>query len=160
MSHPRRSILTLIAAVTVGCQSAGSGPAANPGSAAATGDVNAAVIDLLEQHRKALLARDVATLDRIWTDDFIFINYRGQLLSKANRLENVRTGATAFTDIQFTNEVVRALGDAAAVLIGVVTLDGQYSGEEGAGTYRFISVCTRRGGEWLISVLQMTRMEK
>jgi ketosteroid isomerase-like protein len=128
-------------------------------SAAAGGDVRAAVIELHEQHRKALLNKDVATLDRIWADDFIFINYRGQMLTRAQRLENVRSGATSFKSIQFTNEVVRPYGDA-AVLIGVVTLDGQYSGEEGGGTYCFSSVCSRRGEQWQIAVLQMTKVEK
>jgi len=128
-------------------------------SAAAGGDVKAAIIALLEQHRQALLQKDTATLERIWTDDFVFINYRGQLLSRQNRLDNVRTGATAFKSIQFTEEQVHGYGDA-AVLIGVVTLEGQYSGAEGSGTFRFSSVCTRRSGQWQIDVLQMTKVEK
>ena len=140
----------------------GSGTASAGGAsadAAAGGDARAAVIELLEQHRKALLAKDVATLERIWSDDFTFINYRGQLLTRANRLENVRTGATAFKSIQFNDEVVQVHGDS-AVLTGVVTLEGQYSGEEGSGAFRFMSVCSRRGGNWQIAALQMTKAGK
>src|SRR5262245_10164240 len=127
--------------------------------ASAGGDARAAIIELLEQHRKALLAKDVATLERIWADDFTFINYRGKLLTRANRLDNVRTGATSFKSLQFTDEVVRAYGDS-AVLTGVVTLEGQYSDEEGSGAFRFMSVCSRRGGNWQIVALQMTKIEK
>jgi ketosteroid isomerase-like protein len=162
MCHPERSVLALFLALFVGCQSAGSsgaGRSASAASAKAGGDVRAAILDLHEQHRKAYLNKDAATLDRIWTDDFVFINYRGQLLSKAQRLDNLRSGATSFKSIEFTDEVVRDYGDA-AVLIGVVTLEGQYSGEEGNGAYRFTSICSRRSGQWQIAALQMTRIEK
>jgi ketosteroid isomerase-like protein len=152
MCHPQRSVLTLFVALLVGCQSAG-------GSGGVDDDVRVAILELHEQHRTALLNKDVATLDRIWTDNFTFINYRGQLLTKAQRLENVRSSATSFKSIQFTEEVVRSYGDS-AVLIGVVTLDGRYSGAEGDGTYRFSSVCSRRDGQWQIALLQMTLVEK
>jgi len=157
-----RTVIVLLVAFLIGCQSTGGGGDAKTsadGASAAGADVRTAVLELHEQHRKALLNKDAATLDRLWTDDFIFINYRGQMLTKAQRLENVRTGATAFKSIQFTDESVRSYGDS-TVLIGVVTLDGQYSGTEGGGTYRFSSVCSRRGGRWQIAVLQMTRVEQ
>jgi len=161
MRQLRRSVLALLMAAPAGCccTGGGAGSSAAPASGASAGDAKAAVIELHEQHRKALLAKDVATLERIWTDDFTFINYRGQLLTRAQRLENVRSGATAFKSIQFTDLVVRPDGES-AVLTGVVTLEGQYSGEEGGGTFRFSSYCSRRGGQWKIAALQMTRVEK
>ena len=164
MRHLRQSVLALsCVTLSIGCEMLGGDAAEQGGSAAGTAasrDVEAAVLALLEQHRVAILNKDVATLDRIWADDFIFINYRGQIVTRAQRLENVRTGATAFKSIAYGEETVRPYGDA-AVLIGTVTLEGQYSGvEEGGGTYRFSAVCTRHGDAWKISVLQMTRVEK
>ena len=165
MRHLRKSLLALSCVVLpVGCEMLGGDSAEKGGSAAGTaasGDVKTAIIDLLEKHKQGLLQKDIALLDRIWADDFVFINYRGQLITRAGRLENVRTGATAFKDIHFSDMEVRPYGDVAAQT-GVVTLEGgQYSGvEEGSGTYRFITVATRHGDQWKISMLQMTRIEK
>jgi len=164
MRHLRQSVLALsCATLSIGCEMLGGDSAEKGGSAASTaasGDVEAAILALLEQHRVALLNKDIATLERIWADDFVFINYRGQLVTRAQRLENVRTGATAFKSVTYGEEIVRPYGDA-AVLIGMVTLEGQYSGvEEGGGSYRFVAVCTRHAEAWKISVLEMTRLEK
>jgi len=123
------------------------------------GDARAAVARGLEEHRQALLKKDVATIDRLWSDDLSFINYRGQLLTKAQRMENVRTGATSFRSIEFTDLVVRPYGDT-AVTTGVVTLDGQYSGAEGSGAFQFTTVWSRRGAQWQMVALQMTKVEK
>ena len=165
MCHLGRSVLPLFVTLLAGCQTMGSGgggsadPSARAASVGTGGDAKAAVTELLEQHRKALLSKDIATLDRIWADDLSFINHRGQLLTKAQRLENVRSGATSFKSIELTEQVVRPYGDA-AVTTGVVTVEGQYSGEEGSGVYRFTVVSARRGGQWQIVALQTTRIEK
>ena len=178
MHYLRRSALMLFVALLAGCQTMGSGGSAPSGSgtvgsstassgaagggapsAGSGGDARAAVTELLERHRKALLEKDVATIDRLWADDLSFINHRGQILTKAQRMENVRTGATSFKSIQITDQVVRPYGDA-VVTTGVVTLDGQYSGEEGSGDYRFTTVWSRRGPQWQMVALQMTKIEK
>jgi len=159
----------VFAALLTGCQMMGGGGSSNantrssgsvsaaPGGAG--GDPKAAVTDLLDQYRKALQAKDVATLDRIWADDLSFVNYRGQLLTKAQRMENIRTGATAFKSIKVTDQVVRAYGDA-VVANAVSELEGQYSGQEGSGTYRVTTVWSRQGGQWKMVAIQMTKMEK
>ena len=45
----------------------------------------------MERYRQAMVNKDLATVDRLWSDDFTFINPRGEQLSKAKRLENMRT---------------------------------------------------------------------
>ena len=162
MYHLRRSVLAL-SLLLAGCNclgggGAGSSSAAAPGTAAG-GDAKAEVIAVHDRYRKALLEKDLATLDRIWSDDLVFINYRGDLLTKKQRMENVRTGATSFKSVQVGDQTVRAFGDS-AVVTATVTLEGQYSGQEGSGTYRATSVYTRQGGQWKIAALQMTRVEK
>jgi len=128
-------------------------------TAAAGTDARAAVTELFEEFRKALQEKNTAVLDRIWSDDLTFVNFRGQLLTKAQRMQNIRSGATSFKSIQVNEQVVRPYGDV-AVLNGVVTLEAQYSGEEGSGTFRFTSVCSRKGGRWQIVAQQMTKIEK
>jgi len=163
MCHLRRSVLGLSLLLLAGCNCLGGGGAggssATAAGAAAGGDAKAEVIAVHDQYRKALLEKDLVTLDRIWSDDLTFINYRGDLLTKKQRMENVRTGATSLKAVQVGDQTVRVLGDS-AVLTALVTLEGQYSGQEGSGTYRATSVYTRQGGQWRISALQMTKVEK
>jgi len=131
-------------------------------SAPATSDPNAkqAVLDVMEQHRQGLLKKDTAALDRIWASDFVFIDPNGKVLSKADRLANVKTGATNFKSLTLTDQQVRLLGADAAVIYGRVELEGQYSGQPGAGSYRYSATLARQGNAWLISVLEMTPIAK
>src|SRR5437867_1392023 len=49
---------------------------------------------MVQQYRQALVRRDLATLDRIWSPDYTFTNPSGTLLSKKQRLANLKSGAT------------------------------------------------------------------
>jgi ketosteroid isomerase-like protein len=174
MRHLRPLVPILFCALFAGCQAMGgggsAGPAAaesasagsakaGPGGSGEGADAKSAVTKLLEQYRKALVEKDIATIDRIWSDDLTFINYRGQFLTKAQRMENVRTGATLFKSIQISDQLVRAFGDA-VVTTGVSTIEGQYSGEEGSGAYRVTTVWSRHTGQWQMVAIQMTKIMK
>ena len=56
------------------------------------------------EFRAAILGKDLAALDRIWTDDYTFTNGRGMFLTKAERLENIKTGETEVTSAKFTDQ--------------------------------------------------------
>src|SRR5437016_13377999 len=52
-------------------------------------------VKLMEKrYTDALMKKDLAALEKIWSHDYTFTNGQGRLLSRAERLENVRTGAT------------------------------------------------------------------
>ena len=53
----------------------------------------------IEKYRTALLRRDVPSLDQIWTDDYFFVNASGEMLTKAQRLANLKSGATTLESI-------------------------------------------------------------
>ena len=110
---------------------------------------------LTEQYIAALKGKDTATLERIWADDLTFINPDGVLLTKAQRLANIQSGATRFDSLEPISRTVRVYGDT-AVINGLTTLKGQYSGQETSGQYRITQVLVRRGGAWQIVALQLT----
>src|SRR5262245_45191271 len=123
----------LVAAATVlfavgGCQNMGASSGANPFSGNAQQQLSA----MLAEYSQALMKKDMAALDRIWGDDLTFVNLRGELLNKQNRMDNVRTGATAFKSIQMSEKQIRTHGDL-AVATAKVVLEAQYSGQEGSG---------------------------
>jgi ketosteroid isomerase-like protein len=92
---------------------------------------------MIEQYRTALTKRDTAALERIWADDYIFINGSGAVVTKAERLANLRSGATNLdTIVREQDPKIRVYGGDLAVAIDRVTLKGQYSGKATNGQFR------------------------
>lgn len=113
-----------------------------------------------QQYAEALKKKDTAALDKIWSDDYSFIDPRGVLLTKAERLDNVRSGATSFDDIELLQEKVYVLGST-AIDIGRVNLKGtKYSGLESSGEYRYMNVWTNENGQWRLLANQITFIKK
>ena len=99
--------------------------------------------------------RDVAALDDIWTDDYAFINPHGALLTKKQRLENLKSGATGVEATARQIEAVHVYGDT-AVTASRITLKGRYSGKEAGGEYRMLSVWVNQQGRWRLAANQLT----
>ena len=114
---------------------------------------------LLDQYNEALLKKDAATLDRIWADDLSFVNLRGQLLTKKDRIDNIKSGATALRSADVSEQKVRMYGDTAVATL-VVKIDGQYSGQEGTGPFRITTVWAKPKGTWQMVAVQMTPIRK
>ena len=99
--------------------------------------------------------RDAAVLDDIWTDDYAFINPHGALLTKKQRLENLKSGATGVEATARQIEAVHVYGDT-AVTTSRITLKGKYSGKEASGEYRMLSVWVNQQGRWRVAASQLT----
>src|SRR6266487_3412104 len=59
----------------------------------------------IEKYRAALLRRDIPVLEQIWTDDYFFVNAAGETLTKAQRLANLKSGATTLESINEEEEL-------------------------------------------------------
>src|SRR5438874_7396358 len=80
----------------------------------------------IEQYRTALMKRDTAALERIWADDYTFINASGTVLTKAERLANAKSGATNLGTIESDpNMKIRVYGGDVAIAISRVTIKGR-----------------------------------
>jgi ketosteroid isomerase-like protein len=150
------AILGVILVNVGGCQTNVSQRYANE-AGTWTGDASQDISALIDQYTKALLDKDVARLDQIWADDLSFVNPRGELLSKENRMDNVKSGATAFKSIQLLDKRIRTYGQTAVAVCKVAT-EAQYSGEEASGTYSATTVWVRTGPTWRMVAVQMTRI--
>jgi len=155
-----------LASLVGGCQtnrgeSAGgsSSSSSSSGAGSKAADVPRVAAGLVEQHCDGLRKKDVAALERLWADEFTFVNPRGQVLTKAQRLENVRSGATAFKSLTCDDMSTKSWGKDWAVTTMRAVIEGQYSGAEGGGTYRCTFVWAQPHGRWQLVGLQMTRIE-
>ena len=110
----------------------------------------------IQKYRTALVQKDAATLERIWADDYTFTNGAGEIHSKAERLANLKSGATSLDSISQEEEMkVRVHGNV-AVATGRVTIKGQYSGKQTSGQYRSIHVWVKGAAGWQLVANQIT----
>jgi len=148
----------LVSAILVGVSSV-AGWIQNVGVQSATTDTSEAEIRALElQHNAAIAHADVATLDKMSSDDYSFITPRGFLVTKAQLLKAIGSGEFAYEYRQVYDLRVRVYG-AAAVVTGRTLYTGQRQGKEYNGAFRYTRVYVRQSGRWLAVAWQATREE-
>ena len=152
MRHLRtiRTFTSVVAAVALG---------QIPGATAPRmGQAEQEVRTMIQQYRQAMVRRDLTALERIWSDDYTFTNPQGRLLSRKERLANLRSGATRLTSIESERDAqVRVHGNT-AVATSRVALVARYSGQENDGDYRNLGVWVKRDGRWQLVANQITRI--
>jgi ketosteroid isomerase-like protein len=111
----------------------------------------------IEQYRTALTKGDTAALERIWADDYTFINASGAVLTKAERLANLKSGATKLGTIETDPDMkIRVYGGDVAVAINRVTLKGQYSGKATSGQFQASIIWAKTPSGWQLVCNQIT----
>lgn len=124
-------------------------------SAAPPAGVHAAIRD----YREALKSKDLAALDAVWTDDYVFVNGHGQLRTKADRIADIRSGASSIDSITHEEEpTVRTHGKTTLVL-SRVTIVGRYSGRQVSHDFRSLHVWIDENGRWRLVYNQLTPVE-
>jgi uncharacterized protein (TIGR02246 family) len=112
---------------------------------------------VIEQYRTALTKGDTAALERIWADDYTFINASGAVLAKAERLANQKSGATKLSTIETNPDMkIRVYGGDVAVAINRVTIKGQYSGKATSGQFQSSIVFVKMPTGWQLVCNQIT----
>jgi ketosteroid isomerase-like protein len=112
----------------------------------------------IEKYRAALLRRDISALERIWTDDYFFVNAAGEMLTKGQRLANLKSGATTLGSINEEEELKVRIHQNTAVATSRVTIKGQYSGQPTSGQYRSIHIWIKGQAGWQLVANQLTAL--
>ncbi len=129
--------------------------AKEPTPAATEAGMPAGLAERAAAYGAAMAKRDVAALDDIWADDYTFINPHGDLLTKKQRLENIKSGTTAVEATARQSEAVHVYGDT-VLTASRITLKGQYSGKTIGGEYRMLNVWVNQQGRWRLAASQLT----
>lgn len=128
-------------------------------AAPATPKAEAEVKEAIRKYDDALRRADVAALEKFWAPDYVFINAHGDRLTRADRLANIKTGATAFDSLahvpQEESIQIHGNGDV-AVYTTLLSIKGRYSGEGQQGPSRALVVWIRREGRWQQIASQQT----
>jgi ketosteroid isomerase-like protein len=126
---------------------------------AATGTIEE-VRASIRRYDDALRRSDTAAVAQFWAPEYTFINPRGELLTRADRLANLRAGRTAFDSLApvLAEERIRTYGDkdVVAVHTTLLSIGGRYSGRTERGQYRATAIWVRRHGRWQQVASQLT----
>src|SRR3954453_2031950 len=117
------------------------------------------VRQMIEKYRAAILQHDIAALEKIWADDYVFVNAAGDVLGKTERLANIKSGTTTLDSIKHEEKSTVRVYENSAVTTSRVTLKGQYSGQPISGEYRSILVWVKGSGGWQLVSNQLTALK-
>ncbi len=124
---------------------------------AQAGKVEQSIKALTEQLRQASLKGDAATYDKLLADDYISTNIFGATSTKAQVLENMKSGKVKFEAIDFSDMKVKVYGDTALV-ISTANVKGHFGDTEISGQWRIVRVWVKRKGQWQTVSFQATRI--
>jgi ketosteroid isomerase-like protein len=113
----------------------------------------------IRHYREALKAKDLAALDAIWTDDYVFVNGHGQLRTKADRLADIRSGASSIDSITHEEAPIVKTHGKTTLVLSRVTIVGTYSGRKVAHDFRSLHVWINEDGRWRLVFNQLTPVE-
>ena len=105
--------------------------------------------DCEERLRRAMLAGDVAELERLLDDGLLFVGPDGGVYGKQDDLALHRSRTTRFTRLE-VRELRLAVHDDVAIVTMEANLAGTFGEAPFAGRYRYLRAWARRQGGWRI----------
>jgi len=128
-----------------------------PALSAPTDSTREAILRLEQEWQNALIAADVATLERLYAESMIYTHSNGSVDDKKSYIESLRSGKAKYQSMIRDEIKVEVFGDAA-----IVTCHWQVnsvSGEKVNNTNaRYLHVYTRQKGKWRMVAHQATRI--
>lgn len=140
----------------------GSGPV-HPHHHTGKRDYKREVEMLEEQWRQAQVSGDVATMDKLLSEDYVGISMTGQVNTKTQQLDRLRTRTLQLTKINLSDMKVKLLGLNAnvAIVTSLAEVEGTADGANVQGLYRYTRVYQRMpNGAWKITNFEATRVPK
>jgi uncharacterized protein (TIGR02246 family) len=110
-------------------------------------NVEQTITKLEREWAAALVKADAAAFDRLMADDWLMTTWDGQTVSKAQSIEEFKSGVAKLTAAEIGNLKVRVFGDTAVATIGQ-TEKGTYKGQDSSGHYLYTDVWVKRNGQW------------
>jgi ketosteroid isomerase-like protein len=111
----------------------------------------------IRDYDAALGRADAAAIEKFWATEYTFVNPRGERLTRADRVANLRTGRTALDSLAHVpqHDLIHVYGDI-ALYTTLMTINGRYSGKAEQGQFSALSVWIHRDGRWQQLATQMT----
>lgn len=125
------------------------------GEKVAATNAEQAVRQLFDELVTSYAKNDAAVPTRILADDFTFTNPFGEVMTKEQRIAQIKPGGVQFDSYNVDDVSVRVYGDT-----GVVTNRASLTGKRGdqviSGQYRITQVFVKKDGNWQLVAAQST----
>ena len=115
------------------------------------------VIELDKKRMTAMAQKDIATLNRLLSDDLIYTHSSARLDTKQSLIGNMESGSTVYTAVEPSDVKAQDLGDA-VVLTGACRISVMSQGGPNSFSVRFTDVYANKGGQWQMVTWQSTRL--
>jgi ketosteroid isomerase-like protein len=106
------------------------------------------ILKVDEERNQALQKGDVTTLDRIYSDDLVYANASGALLSKVQHLADLKGRTLNFRSFKHEDVQATVHGDT-GVVTGISKSVVEYQGTVSSNNRRFLNVFSKKDGRWL-----------
>jgi ketosteroid isomerase-like protein len=107
---------------------------------------------------QAQLTKNAAALERMVSDDLVFIDAAGVRKGKKDFIARWMTPGESYEPIRLIDRTVTPLGPDAAIVGAETTLRGLSAGKPFSSHFRFADTFKRTDGRWLAVHIQVTRI--
>lgn len=108
---------------------------------------------------KAFLDADPAALQRVLTDDFTLTLSNGNVSTRADEIEELRSGKVHYDVFENYDMIARLYGDSAAVVLGKTRVKGTSDGKPFDRVVQFTDTLIKRDGRWQVAAGHVSRLQ-
>jgi Ketosteroid isomerase homolog len=123
--------------------------------AQSTGNTEEQIEKLENDRAQAVVKGDVASLDKMTSDDYTIIDRAGRMRDKQATMAAIKSGDIKLTSNKLSDLKVRVYGDT-AVVTGRSDAEGSINGTPSNGPVRFTRVYVKKDGQWQSVAFQQT----
>jgi len=102
-----------------------------------------------QQMGDAMVARDIATLDRMFADDWASVGTSGKVSTKESMLQGFKSGGDTLDSFVLGPMDVLILGNVASVR-GTVTEKRHHGDKDASGEFVYMDLLEKRDGRWVV----------
>ncbi|HXU25761.1 MAG TPA: nuclear transport factor 2 family protein [Bacteroidia bacterium] len=107
------------------------------------------IIELEKKLLNAFQEKNLVTLEELIHADALFILPNGLSVTKADVLNNYRTGNSAFTNITASNQIINVVNNTAIVSLNL-QMQGNYFEKQISAQFRYLRVWKLCNNQWQV----------
>ena len=103
---------------------------------------------------QAWLEKDVALVEKLATDEYVYIAPNGHMMDRQAILKVIRSPGYHLHKGTRTEVIIKTAGEDSAVIVHRAQSEGSFDGKSFKEDHRCTMLCVRRGGEWRVILEQ------